>query len=163
MLELFKKIYIFSSGYSFTHLGRFFLRMFVGVMLMQFAVRAWMDFDATVALTTPALGLSASAAVVCFIFIGIFCSLCVMTGFCTRLMALPPLFVMIVAECLSLATSPLPPNELSWTAPAFLPMMFIGIYFFILLVGPGKISFDYFLALHLIHKDDLSEDELEEV
>ena len=42
-------------------------------------------------------------------------------------------------------------------------MMFIGIYFFILLVGPGKISADYFLSLHIIHTDNKSESELEEV
>ncbi len=43
-------------------------------------------------------------------------------------------------------------------------MFFLGIYFFILLVGPGKISFDYFLSLHFIHHDDQNEeDELEEV
>ena len=53
---------------------------------------------------------------------------------------------------------------LNWQSQGFLPIMFLGIYFFILLVGPGKISVDYFLSLHLIHSDDKSEDEeLEEV
>ena len=41
--------------------------------------------------------------------------------------------------------------------------MFLGIYFFIFIVGPGKISIDYFLSLHLLHSDNKSESELEEV
>ena len=41
--------------------------------------------------------------------------------------------------------------------------LFLGIYFFILLVGPGKISVDYFLSLYLLHSNDESESELEEV
>ena len=53
---------------------------------------------------------------------------------------------------------------LSWQQQGFLPVMFLGIYFFLLLVGPGKISIDYFMSLHLIHSEDRSEDEeLEEV
>ena len=41
--------------------------------------------------------------------------------------------------------------------------MFLGIYFFILLVGPGKISVDYFLSLHILHSNNQSESQLEEV
>jgi len=53
--------------------------------------------------------------------------------------------------------------DISWTQPVYIPILFMGIYFFILLVGPGKISVDYFLSLHFIHTDNQSEAELEEV
>lgn len=50
------------------------------------------------------------------------------------------------------------------TDPGYLPIMFIGIYCFILLAGPGKISLDYMLSLHLLNKKGGDEKkELEEV
>lgn len=56
-----------------------------------------------------------------------------------------------------------PSYMLTWAMPGYLPIMFLGIYFFIMLVGPGKISVDYFLSLYLLHSDNKSESELEEV
>ena len=42
--------------------------------------------------------------------------------------------------------------------------MFIGIYLFILLAGPGKISLDYFISIFLIGRQGKDEHkELEEV
>ena len=42
--------------------------------------------------------------------------------------------------------------------------MFIGIYLYILLAGPGKISLDYFISLFLISRQGKSGDEeLEDV
>lgn len=50
------------------------------------------------------------------------------------------------------------------TDPGYLPIMFIGIYLFILLAGPGKISLDYFISLYFISRDGIKEEEeLEEV
>ena len=48
--------------------------------------------------------------------------------------------------------------------PVYLPIMFIGIYIYMLIAGPGKISLDYFISLYIINlrgKDE--EEELEEV
>ncbi len=44
--------------------------------------------------------------------------------------------------------------------------MFIGIFLFILIAGPGKISLDYFISLFIISKrgkDETETEELEEV
>ena len=50
------------------------------------------------------------------------------------------------------------------TQPGYLPVMFIGIYLFILLAGPGKISLDYFISIFLIGRQGKDEHkELEEV
>lgn len=54
--------------------------------------------------------------------------------------------------------------SLDSTDPGYLPIMFIGIYCYILLAGPGRISLDYFISLFFIRehgKDE--EEELEEV
>lgn len=162
--HLIKKLYIWSTGYSYTHMGRLFLRLFVGVMLLQFGVRQWIHFG-TISDLFPAVGfLTPSASLSLMIGVEIVCSLFIMTGFLTRLMTVPPFIAMCCAEYYLLTeyvTSV--PWQLSWSDPGYLPMMFLGIYFFIMVVGPGKISVDYFLSLHIIHSSNKSEDELEEV
>lgn len=163
--ELIKTIYIRSCGYSYTNLGRLFLRLFVGIMLIQFAVRQIAYFDEIPASFGGVLGMSGSASMIVMICIEMICSIFIMFGFLTRLMTIPPFVAMIVAEysLLHNATSEAT-YMLSLQSGGYLPVMFLGIYFFILLVGPGKISVDYFLSLHLIHSDDKSEEEeLEEV
>ena len=163
MIGFLKKLYIWATGYSYTHLGRLFLRMFVGVMLMQFGIRQWIHFPDAVQAFPSLLGLEPSTGLVVMIVIEIVCSFFVMIGFCTRLMALIPMLAMLVAECYLLSISAIPSYLITWQDPVYLPVMFMGIYFFILLVGPGKISVDYFLSLHIIHSADKSEAELEEV
>ena len=159
-----KTVYIKTTGYSYTHLGRLFLRLFVGIMLLQFGIRQLGDFE-TLSSTFPAiLGMSHETCLISMIWIEIGCSIFIMAGFLTRIMIIPPFIAMILAEH-HLLTDMVNtvPYELSWEQPGYLPIMFLGIYFFLILVGPGKISVDYFLSLHLLHTANHSEDELEEV
>lgn len=163
MTNIFKLIYIRSTGYSYTNMGRLFLRLFVGVMLMQFGLRQLYNFAESAAHFPATLGMDAESSLTVMIIIELLCSLCIMAGFCTRLMTIPPFLAMILAEHHLLSNAGEAAYMISWTQPAYLPVMFMGIYFFILLVGPGKISVDYFLSLHFIHSDNQSESELEEV
>lgn len=162
--EFFKKLYFWSSGYSYTNLGRLFLRLFVGIMLLQFGVRQIIEFQAESTAFPAVAGMSGEMSCVVMICIEILCSVFIMAGFLTRLMILPPFIAMVLAEYYLLANVV---NEasymLQWNQTGYLPIMFLGIYFFLLLVGPGKISVDYFLSLHIIHTDNKSEGELEEV
>ena len=164
MTNILKKIYIKTTGYSYTNLGRLFLRLFVGIMLMQFGIRQAYAFD-TAAETFPAvLGMSQSASLVVMILIEILSSLFLMVGFCTRIMTVPPIIAMVLAEWHILHdTMKIPAYMLTWADPGYVPVLFLGIYFFIILVGPGKISVDYFLSLYFIHSGNESEKELEEV
>lgn len=157
-----KKIYIKSTGYSYTHLGRLFLRLFVGIMLLQFGIRQIATFDSLVNTFPSVLWLTPELSLSILIGIEIVCSIFIMAGFMTRIMIIPPFVAMLVAEHYLLSCVDAP-YMLSWEQPGYLPIMFLGIYFFLLLVGPGKISVDYFLSLHLLHSSDHSEDELEEV
>lgn len=164
VLSIPKKLYVRTTGYSYTHLGRLFLRLFVGLMLMQFGIRQIMHFDDFADTFPGVLWMSPESSLVTLIVIEIACSLFIMCGFLTRLMIVPPFIAMIIAEhhiLHDLANSL--PYELNWEQPGYLPIMFLGIYMFLLLVGPGKISVDYFLSLHFIHEVDRSEEELEEV
>ncbi len=163
--ELIKKIYIRTSGYSYTNLGRLFLRLFVGIMFIQFGVRQIATFSHICDAFPSVMGMSSETSLIIMIIIETVCSVFIMFGFMTRLMTLPPFFAMIVAEYYLLHdTLKESAYMLSWQSQGYLPIMFLGIYFFLILVGPGKISIDYFLSLHFIHTDNKSEDEeLEEV
>ena len=159
-----KKLYFWSTGYSYTHLGRLFLRLFVGIMLMQFGIRQIAYFDELSTTFPTALGMDSPTTLVVMIIIEIVCSAFIMVGFMTRMMIAPPFVAMTIAEyhLLHDAVTTLP-YLLDWRQQGYLPIMFLGIYFFLLLVGPGKISVDYFLSLHIIHSDNQSESQLEEV
>ncbi|MDE7380943.1 MAG: DoxX family protein [Muribaculaceae bacterium] len=162
LIEIFKQLYFKIKGYSYTNLGRLFMRLFVGIMMIQFGVRQIMVFNEVAPLFPSVLGLSSQTSLIVMICIELGCSLFVMCGFLTRLMVLPLFVAMMMAEYNILCNMVIP-AIFPWTSPAFVPIMFLGIYFFILLVGPGKISVDYFLSLYLLHSADKNEDELEEV
>ncbi len=164
-LDIFKRLYLRTTGYSYANLARLFLRLFVGVMLMQFGIRQFVHFD-TMSQTFPAVfGMSSTSSLVLMSLIEIVCSLFIMAGFLTRLMAIPPFLALGVAEYYLLHNvAGVAPYQLGWDRLGYLPIMFMGIYFFILLAGPGKISVDYFLSLHIIHKSNRDEEEeLEQV
>lgn len=163
--DIIKKIYIRSCGYSYTNLGRLFLRLFVGIMLIQFGVRQIATFSDIYASFPSIMGMGSQASLIVMIVIETLCSIFIMFGFLTRIMTIPPFIAMIIAEYHLLHdTLSEMPYMLTWQSQGYLPVMFLGIYFFIILVGPGKISVDYFLSLHIIHTEDRSEDEeLEEV
>lgn len=164
MMNSLKKLYIRTTGYSYTHMGRLFLRLFVGIMMMQFGIRQLYNYDAACASVPAILGMAPSVVLNIMIVIEIGCSLFIMAGFMTRVMTLPPFLAMVLAEYYILHDMVREaPYMLGWAQPGYVPVMFLGIYFFIMLVGPGKISVDYFLSLHFIHSNDHSEEELEEV
>ena len=162
--SILKNLYLALSGYSYTNLGRLFLRLFVGIMLIQFGVRQLTYFHEIKSIFPSVLGMDSELSLIVLISIEIICSLFIMMGFLTRLMSVVPLVVMIVAEYYILSDFTQQASYmLNWQQQGYLPVMFCGIYFFLLLVGPGKISIDYLLSLHIIHTENRSEDELEEV
>lgn len=161
--NIFKTIYVKTTGYSYTHMGRLFLRLFTGVMFMQFGLRQLWHFDISALSFPSVMGLDPASGMTLMIIIELLCSLCIMVGFCTRLMLVPPFVTMIMAEHYLMSLTPEASYLVSWTNPVYGPMLFLGIFFFLMLVGPGKISVDYFLSLHFIHSDNASESELEEV
>lgn len=159
-----KRIYFQSTGYSYANLGRLFLRLFIGIMLMQFGVRQIVNFETLKDVFPGVIGMTSHVSLIVMICIEIICSSFIMLGFLTRVMILPPFIAMILAEYHILHDYV---GEsaymLDWQQIGYVPVLFMGIYFFLLLVGPGKISVDYFLSLHIIHTENKSEGELEEV
>lgn len=159
-----KRIYFRVTGYSYANMGRLFLRLFIGIMLMQFGVRQIVQFDLLKDIFPTVLGMTSHATLIVMICIEIVCSAFLMFGFLTRLMIIPPFVAMVLAEYYLLHDYVHDaPYLLDWQQLGYVPILFMGIYFFLLLVGPGKISVDYFLSLHIIHTENKSEGELEEV
>lgn len=164
LLKFLKRLYIRTTGYSYTNLGRLFLRLFIGIMLLQFGIREIAHYYQSCHTFPAMLGMSPETTLTIMIIIEIASSIFIMFGFLTRLMLLPPFIAMCFAEYYLLHENVADEiYMLSWQQQGYLPIMFLGIIFFLMLVGPGKISVDYFLSLHLIHSDNKSESELEEV
>lgn len=154
------------TGYTYSNMARLFLRLFVGVMFMQFGIRHLVNYSSMSVDFPTIFGWSHECCLIMMIVVEIVCSLFIMVGFLTRLSTIPPIISMVAAEYYILHDM-LPDVSaygLDSTQPGYLPVMFIGIYLFILLAGPGKISLDYFISIFLIGRQGKDEHkELEEV
>jgi len=84
---------------------------------------------------------------IALVVVELLCAVCIMLGLLTRLAVLFPLGLMLVAENIFMSTNAVVPNQLFNFEPGY-PVMFIGIFVFLLLAGPGKISLDYIIAAH---------------
>lgn len=160
------KLFLKSTGYAYINMGRLFLRLFVGVMFIQFGIRQLVNFQEMSATFPTVFGLSSSTCLIMMICIELICSLFIMVGFLTRLSTIPPLLSMLQAEYYIIHDL-LPHTAvygLDSTQPGYLPLMFIGIFIFFLISGPGKISIDYCLSLFIINRlEKNEEEELEDV
>lgn len=159
VLSPIKRFMLKSTGYSYPNMGRLFMRLFIGIMLMQFALRQLADYNVASTLFPAVLGMDSATSLIVIVVIEILCSLFIMFGFCTRIMCVPPFLAMLVAEIYLRSHPSLTADLMPWQQQNYLPVMFMGIYFFLFLVGPGKISIDYMLSLRIIHSADRNEDE----
>lgn len=165
-LTLMADAFLRFTGYSYSNLGRLFMRLFVGVMFMQFGIRQLVNFHELQHTFPSLLGLGSETCLILMIVIELVCSLFIMVGFMTRPMTLPPLVSMILAEYYIIhdMLGEISVYGLDSVDPGFLPVMFIGIYICIGIMGPGKISVDYFIALRIIQeRGKTEEEELDEV
>ena len=147
MTGFFKNLFLYSVGHTYSNLSRLFLRLFTGIMFLQLCIRQVLNFDAIVHSFDGFLGLSPDGAMTVLVVVELLCAVCIMLGFLTRLAVLFPLGLMLVAERVILSSQTAVPDQLFNFQPGY-PVMFIGIFVFLLLSGPGKISLDYVIAAH---------------
>ncbi len=147
MTGFFKNLFLYSVGHTYSNLSRLFLRLFTGIMFLQLCIRQMLNFDAIVPTFQGFLGMSPEASMTILVTIELLCAVCIMLGLLTRLAVLFPMVLMLIAEHIFMATPATDPNPLFLFQPGY-PVMFIGIFVYMLLAGPGKISLDYIIAAH---------------
>ena len=147
MTNFFKNLFLYSVGHTYSNLSRLFLRLFTGIMFLQLCIRQMLNFDQIVPTFDGFMGLSPEASMTLLVVVELLCAACIMLGFLTRLAVLFPLGLMLVAERVIMSSPDSVSNQIFNFQPGY-PVMFIGIFVFMLLAGPGKISLDYFIAAH---------------
>jgi len=147
MTGFFKNLFLYSVGHTYSNLSRLFLRLFTGIMFLQLCIRQMLSFDEIVHTFDGFWGLSPEGAITLLVAIEMLCAVCIMLGFLTRLAVLFPLCLMLVAENVILSSGAGVSNQLFNFQPGY-PVMFMGIFVYMLLAGPGKISLDYIIAAH---------------
>jgi len=145
MTGFFKNLFLYSAGHTYSNLSRLFLRLFTGIMFLQLSIRQMLNFDEIVPTFQGFLGMSPEASMTALVVIELLCAVCIMLGFLTRLAVLFPLVLMLVVENLFFSSQTSVTDQMFNFGPGY-PVMFIGIFIFMLLAGPGKISLDYFIA-----------------
>ena len=146
MTRFFKNLFLFSVGHTYSNLSRLFLRLFTGIMFLQLGIRQIHSFDQIVPTFQGFLGMSPEASMTVLVIVELLCAVCIMLGLLTRLAVLFPLGLMLVAENI-ITSQGVVTDQLFSFKPGY-PVMFIGIFVFMLLAGPGKISLDYIIAAH---------------
>ena len=146
MTNFFKNLFLYSVGHTYSNLSRLFLRLFTGIMFLQLCIRQMLSFDEIVHSFDGFLGLSPESAMTVLLVVELLCAVCIMLGFLTRLAVLFPMGLMLVAETVLLPQTSVTDPMFSFL-PGY-PVMFIGIFVYMLLAGPGKISLDYLIAAH---------------
>lgn len=152
MPKLIKKLFVFGVSHTYSNLSRLFLRMFVGVMLMQFCIRHVVKYEYINAVVNDSF---ISMGAMALLVMGVICSVLIILGFLTRIAILPPLATMITMTCLLMGNSEgaMAKREMLGIQTEMLPVLFIGIFVFIILAGPGKISLDYVISRYFVSLD----------
>jgi len=89
-------------------------------------------------------GMGATASFVLAIFAEVLCSFLLLFGLATRWATIPLIITMLVAILVAHAADGFQKQEL--------PGHYVLVYLFLLLVGPGKYSLDYFIGRKLSRK-----------
>ena len=151
-----RKLIIVGAYRSYGNLGRLFMRLFAGILFLQFGIRQMMHYDYFATVFPSLWGMSGEMVLDLMIIIELLFSILVIFGFLTRLAAIPPMVSMIIAEFVLFQGGLADLSQLTTVDSVvfasmpigYVPLMFMGLFFFIVLAGPGKVSVDYLLALY---------------
>lgn len=161
--KLIKRMFLYSAGLTFTNMARLFMRLFTGVMFMQFGIRQISHFNELAPSFHSVMGLGGETTLLCMILIEIICSTLIILGLFTRFALILPIISMVIAEFVLIEDLMLQQSVTfnEWQV-IFLPIMFLGIFLFMMLAGPGKISLDYIISVNLTSVDEKGEAEAKE-
>lgn len=148
-MEFLKRLFLYSTGYTHSNLSRLFLRLFTGVMFLQLCVRQMLHFNELVPTFEGFMGLSPECAMSLLLVVELLSSTFIILGLLTRLAVIAPLIIMVVAERVILSSQGAVADQLFNFEPGY-PVMFVGVFIYMILAGPGKISLDYIISAHII-------------
>lgn len=112
----------------------------VGVSIFMIVLHGWPKLSNYLQGSTnfsDPIGLGSELSLILAIFAEVLCSLLLMLGLFTRFAVIPLAFTMIVAAFIFNAGHELIVKETG--------ILYLIVYLFFLLTGPGKYSFDYYL------------------
>ena len=122
-----------------------FLRLFAGFLMLTHGWAKLSSFS-TLATTFPdPLGVSSMASLILILFAEIGCSLCIIFGFMTRLVTLPLIFGMLMANFIIHGNDPFTVRELA--------ILYLGIFVTLLWTGAGRYSLDEIIRQKLTHRE----------
>ena len=98
-----RKLIIVGASRSYGNLSRLFIRLFSGIMFMQFGLQQIANYDFMLAHFPSVLGMSSEASLITMIVIEMLFSAFLIFGFFTRFAVIPPIISMIMAEYYILA------------------------------------------------------------
>lgn len=165
MKQFLKRFFLYSTSFTYSNLSRLFLRLFVGVLFMRFGIRHILFFNNIVEAYPTMFGISSSTCLVTMIVIELLCALLLMLGLLSRLASGVAIIAMVYAVKSILAIDRYRHideiADLDAMDPVYIPILFIGIFIYIILSGPGKISLDYLISLFMVSEsNEPQEDEL---
>ncbi len=166
MKLFFENLFLKCTGYTYSNMARLFIRLFVGIMFLQFGIRHLINYTSLAPEFPAVMCFDGSTSLTLMICVEMICSILIMVGFLTRLAVIPAIVAMICAEyhIIHIIYPGTMPYLFSSMQPGYLPIMFIGIFIYILIAGPGKISLDYFISLFIISRRGKDEaEEMEEI
>ena len=158
-----KRMFLYSAGLTYTNMARLFMRLFIGVMLMSIGIHQIAHFNELVPTFCSVCGMEGETCLLILIMVEIICSTLIILGLFTRFSVLPPMAIMVIAEqVIAQYHDTMDVSRFFLMQAGYLPIMFIGVFIFILLAGPGKISLDYIISVNLTSTDEKGEAEAKE-
>ncbi|MCQ2288482.1 MAG: DoxX family protein [Muribaculaceae bacterium] len=158
-MNFWKRLFLYCTGYSHSNLSRLFLRLFTGVMFLQLCVRQMLHFEELAPTFQGFLGLSPECSMSLLLVVELLSCTFIILGLLTRIAVIAPMIIMFAAEHVILSSHGTVADQLFNFEPGY-PVMFIGIFLYMLLAGPGKISLDYIITAHIVD-DEKHDDVLE--
>ncbi len=124
------------------NLAALFLRLFIGIMMLRHGIEKIENFSSLEPTFFDPIGLGSKWSLIMIILCEAGCSCLILLGLFTRLATLPLIFSMTIA-----AFFVFPEVKMSTVE---LPLMYMGIYVAILILGPGKYSADQMISAQLL-------------
>lgn len=118
-------------------IGILFFRLVIGVLMLTHGFAKLSNFEMMSSQFPDILGIGSQWNLILVIFAEFGCSILLILGLFTRLATIPLIITMLVAIFVAHASDPFAMKEM--------PVLYLAIYLFVLIVGSGKFSVDYLL------------------